>query len=98
MILGVLPIIVLTILSFCIFFGLGFIVNMLLKTTWLPIYLYVIIIAVIIAYSWDSSESLSGNLLGFSVSDVLPFLSGLGGAIAGGYTIRLLRVKGYKMF
>lgn len=98
MILGLLPIVVLTVLAFCIFFGLGFIVNMLLKTTWLPIYLYVIIVAGLLVYSWDGAESFAGNLRGYSVSDVLPMLSGLGGAIVGGYTIRLLRVKGYKMF
>ncbi|MBO9610896.1 MAG: hypothetical protein J7639_33405 [Paenibacillaceae bacterium] len=93
-----LPVIVLIVLSFCIFFGLGFIVNMLLKTTWLPIYLYVIVIGVIIAFSWDSSVTVSANLLGYKWTDMVPLLCGLGGAIVGGYTIRQLRVKGYKMF
>lgn len=96
-IIDLLQLIVLIFLSFCMFFGLGFIVNMLMKTTWLPIYVYIIFVLFLVYWSWGG-QSFWDNLTGYTLADVIPLISGLGGAVTSGYTIRVLRVKGYKMF
>jgi hypothetical protein len=93
----ILQIIILTLLSFCMFYGLGFIINMLLKTTWFPIYGYVAFVIVLIYTSWGT-QTLMENIKGYTLADYIPLLSGLCGAILSGYTIKFLRVKGYKMF
>nr|WP_313782458.1 YuiB family protein [Paenibacillus larvae] len=36
--------VIVTVLLFVLFFGLGFILNMLIKTTWLPIYMYFLLV------------------------------------------------------
>lgn len=97
MVIQLLQLFVLVVLAFCMFFGLGFIINMLMKTTWFPIAGYVIFVAVVVYMSWGP-ESFVDNVLGYSISDFLPLLSGLGGAVASGYVIRTLRTKGYRMF
>lgn len=97
MVIQLLQLFVLVLLAFCMFFGLGFIINMLMKTTWFPIAGYVLFVIAVIYMSWGP-ESFVDNILGYSISDYLPLLSGLLGAIASGYVIRMLRQKGYKMF
>lgn len=88
-----------TLLSFVLFFGIGFILNMLIKTTWMPVYLYVIvIIPLAVWYFWDKSIGLADNLIRFGVIDLLPLLAGIGGAYVSGWAIRALRRGGYKMF
>lgn len=89
MIIQILQNFILLILAFTMFFGLGFIINMLLKTTWFPIYAYVALIVGLVWWSWGTS---------YAFVDILPLLSGLLGAIASAGVIRALRVKGYKMF
>lgn len=89
--------VVLIILAFCMFFGLGFIINMLLKTTWFPIYGYMAFVIILIVWTWGP-QSLWNNVSSYTLGDVLPFLSGLAGAFLSGYTIKMLRVKGYTMF
>ncbi|WNQ14167.1 YuiB family protein [Paenibacillus aurantius] len=89
--------VVLIILAFVMFFGLGFIINMLMKTTWFPIYGYVVFVIGLVYWSWGS-DTFWNNLTGYSIADILPMISGLGGAIVSGYTIRMLRLKGFKMF
>jgi hypothetical protein len=97
MIIEILQLFVLTLLGFCMFFGLGFIINMLMKTTWFPIYGYIIFVIVLVFWSWGS-KSFFDNLTGYTFADVLPLISGLGGAIMSGFMIKLLRDKGYKMY
>lgn len=90
---------ILLLIFFVLLFGIGFILNMLLKTTYLPVYLYVILLLPLVVYlQWDSSQSLAGNLLGYQFTDYLTAIAGLIGAWLGGKTIQTLRVKGYKMF
>jgi hypothetical protein len=86
-----------TLLAFCIFLGLGFIINMLLKTTWIPVYVYFIVVIIIVYSFWDEGSFMS-YLKGTSFSDVVLFLGGLAGAILSGYLIKTLRDKGYKMY
>ncbi|MGA9174485.1 MAG: YuiB family protein [Thermoactinomyces sp.] len=75
-------------LLFVLFFGLGFILNMILKTTWLPL---VIFFAVVLYVGWDVTHIVT------LVNAVL-FFSGLAGAVSGVWTIKTLRTKGYRMF
>lgn len=97
LVIQLLQLFVLVLLAFCMFFGLGFIINMLMKTTWFPIAGYVVFVIAIIYTSWGPQSFLE-NIAGYSVSDYLPLLSGLGGAVASGFVIKTLRAKGYKMF
>jgi hypothetical protein len=75
-------------LLFVLFFGMGFILNMILKTTWLPL---VIFLGVVLYVGRGVTDI-------FTVVNMVLFLSGLTGAITGIWTIRTLRVKGYGMF
>lgn len=91
-----------------LFFGIGFILNMLLKTTWLPgaiIYPIVLIFMVnkapISSYFTQPLESLSGLAVRFTellFVDYIILLAGLIGALLSGVIIRMLRVRGFRMF
>ncbi|MFC4545729.1 YuiB family protein [Paenactinomyces guangxiensis] len=74
-------------LFFVLTFGIGFILNMILKTTWLPLILYFGIV-IYLLFSLTSPH----------VTDITVLLSGLAGAVGGGWTIKTLRAKGYRMF
>lgn len=75
------------ILFFVLFFGIGFIFNMILKTTWLPLIIY----AAISVYLLIRIQS---PLL----VDISILCAGLIGAGGSGWTIQYLRKKGYRMF
>jgi hypothetical protein len=75
-------------LLFVLFFGIGFILNMILKTTWLPLVVYLGIVIYI----------LRGIHHILNVVNAVLFFSGLAGAIGGIWTIKTLRAKGYRMF
>lgn len=68
-------------------FGIGFIINMLIKTTWLPIYVYVLIVGFILF-----------KIGKFGLVDIVVLLGGLLGAVLSAVTIRILRTRGYSMF
>ena len=94
-----LQLIIATVLFFVMMFGIGFILNMLLKTTWFPIYLFIIILLPIFIWqTWDDTKSFAGNFGEFTFVDILPAIGALIGAYISGATIRLLRRGGYKMF
>lgn len=94
-----LQVIVLMLLFFVMMFGIGFILNMLIKTTWFPIWFFIIVCLPLgIYFTWDDAESFAGNLMGYSLVDITVALAGLAGAYASGWTIRKLRQGGYKMF
>lgn len=91
-----------------LFFGIGFLLNMLLKTTWLPgLALYPLVVIVIVSESSFMDYLLQpvasivalinrfGELL---TVDYIILSSGLIGAILSGVVIQTLRNKGYKMF
>lgn len=75
-------------LLFVLFFGIGFILNMILKTTWLPLFIF---FAVALYVGKDVNQI-------FTVVNAVLFFSGLAGAIGGVLTIKTLREKGYQMF
>ncbi|MEB3100471.1 YuiB family protein [Ferviditalea candida] len=85
-------------LIFVLIFGIGFILNMLLKTTWLPIYGYLVLLAVLLYMNWDKQGSILQSAASYTYVDYIPAVGGLVGAIMSGWTIGTLRSKGYKMF
>lgn len=70
-----------------LFFGIGFILNMALKTTWLPIYAS---IGLVIG-SWIYLGQLK-------IVDIIILSSGVIGAILSCIAIHTLRKRGYRMF
>lgn len=90
-----------------IFFGIGFLVNMLLRMTWFTAVIYPIIVVFIIDevgffdYFTNTSESFA--LLGDKVSnlhtaDIIILASGMVGAVLAGIVMKILRKQGYQMF
>lgn len=94
------PVLVLMILFFVMMFGIGFILNMLMKTTWFPCFLYVLVILPVVVYSlWNQDQTgFMAHLGSFKIVDYLTGLAGLAGAYLSGWSIHVLRVKGFKMF
>lgn len=80
--MGFIPVFVLAVLFFVMMFGIGFILNMLMKTTWFPAYLFVIVILPVVVYSiWDrSAMSLWEHLSTFHIVDYLTGIAGLAGS------------------
>jgi hypothetical protein len=89
--------IIVTVLLLVLFFGIGFILNMLMKTTWFPIYAYFAVVIVFVVY-WGSAGSLTDNLTGYTYADYIPAVGGLIGAVLSGSAIKALRIRGFKMF
>jgi hypothetical protein len=85
------------VIIFVLFFGMSFILNMLLKTTYLPIIFYAVFIIVWLIAYYESGSWI--DYLGeYGIVDVVYALMGLAGVLVGGLTIRKLRNLGYKMF
>lgn len=94
-------------LYFVLFYGISFILNMILKMTWLMAYVYPVIVLWIIGrvslfdYISEPVESFNilwQNIIGISVYDIIILGSGFIGIILAGMTIRYLRKAGYQMF
>lgn len=95
------------VLYFVIFFGIAFILNMLLRRTWLMAVLYPIVISIIVGDSRVSEyftvpiKSVSATfhkMISLPVVDMVILSSGLAGAIVSGIVVKLLRKSGYRMF
>ena len=83
------------ILFFVLLFGIGFILNMLIKTTWLPLWLWIFIgIPLGVWHYWKPDTSV-GSFLAVWLPSIV---SSVAGAALSGWTIRKLRKSGYKMF
>lgn len=100
MIIEIVQVIIATVLFFVMMFGIGFILNMLLKTTWFPIILFfVVLIAVAIWSPWDESANPTLSNFGtYTLVYYIPITGALIGAYVSGWAIRALRKGGYKMF
>ena len=72
-------------------FGIGFILNMLLRSTWLPLVLGVGIVAYVVI-----TLLMNGKVP--HLIDIVILSAGIAGTVGSGYTIQLLRKKGYRMF
>lgn len=75
-------------LLFVLFFGLGFILNMILKTTWVPLIIYFGLVIYVIG----------GLHHVITAVNIVLFGAGLLGVLVGIWGIKTLRVKGYRMF
>jgi len=98
MVTNIFQVIVIALLAFVLMFGVGFILNMLLKTTWFPIYGYMLLmIGMFVYFEWGADNMLA-NLAEYGLIDWLAVVFGLVGAYVSGVTIKTLRVRGFKMF
>ncbi|MBM4760726.1 hypothetical protein GNT69_00290 [Bacillus sp. B15-48] len=94
-------------LFFVLFFGIGFILNMLLRMSWVMAVIYPIVVIFIvdkvrfIEYFTNTGyafKQLGTNFANLAPADLLILSSGLAGAIVAGIVIKLLRKNGYQMF
>jgi len=102
------PVLLISILLFFVLaFGIGFLANMLFRTTWFMVVIYPIIIVMIVdkinttkyfTQTADAFSILKTNLLAVGMGDVVILSSGLVGAIMSGVVILSLRKNGYQMF
>jgi hypothetical protein len=103
-----LPQLLLSILLFTVlFYGVAFIINMLLKTTWLVPILYPIIVIIIVdkmsTFEYFTEPGTAFSELGQRItslapSDITVLSMGFVGTIAASITIKVLRSRGYQMF
>jgi hypothetical protein len=77
-------------------FGIGFILNMLLKTTWIPAYIYLAL--AIYFYGFYQSGKFVETGREYAFVDYSIGLAGLLGALISGWTIKILRERGFRMF
>ncbi|MFE8702363.1 YuiB family protein [Cytobacillus sp. FJAT-54145] len=94
-------------LFFVLFFGIGFILNMLLRMSWIMAIIYPVVTILIVdkvsfvEYFTNSKAAFSdlgSRLMNLGSADIFILSSGLAGAIVAGIVIKLLRKKGYRMF
>lgn len=95
---GIIPLIIISLLAFVLTFGVAFILNMLLKTTWFPMLAYVVVMVTLFFYYKEDSMSIWDNVLDYGVADWLAYVCGMSGVAVSGWAIRLLRIKGFQMF
>ncbi|WP_425313922.1 MULTISPECIES: YuiB family protein [Sporosarcina] len=89
------------------FFGIGFLLNMLLRMSWIMAVIYPIVVILIIdevkAYEYITKPGHAFSLLGEKLMalhtvDIVILSSGMLGAIISGIVSKLLRKQGYQMF
>lgn len=94
-------------LFFVIFFGVAFILNMLLRKTWLMAWFYPVIVLMIVdkmstaeyfKHPGSAFSQAFDNLFKIAPVDIAILLSGFAGVLTSGFVIRLLRRNGYQMF
>lgn len=99
--------IVSVILYFVIFFGLAFILNMLLRRTWLMSILYPFVISIIVGkstigeYFTQPTIAISDTfhtMTSLPIVDIVILSSGFLGTIVSGIVVKMLRKNGYQMF
>ncbi|BBW97391.1 MULTISPECIES: YuiB family protein [Geobacillus] len=94
-------------LFFVLFFGISFLLNMVLRMTWIVAVCFPVIAALIIDdVPWTryftapaaAFAALGRKAASLAAADVLILASGFAGALCAGWAIRTLRAKGYRMF
>lgn len=95
------------ILFFILFFGIGFLLNMILRSTWVMAFIYPIVVILIIdnvsVFDYilspiSSFTALGQDFISLKLVDILVLSCGMIGAVAAGIVIRILRKRGYQMF
>ncbi|GAB2544010.1 YuiB family protein [Gracilibacillus alcaliphilus] len=98
---------IMVLLFFVMFFGISFILNMILRQTWLMAFVFPIVVLLIVdtfpfsTYFTDPGyafSTLGKELVTLSIQDMVILLSGFVGTITAGFVIRFLRKSGYQMF
>ncbi|WP_163536581.1 YuiB family protein [Gracilibacillus sp. YIM 98692] len=94
-------------LFFVLFFGISFILNMILRQTWLMAGVFPLIVILIVdklpfsTYFTDfpySVQKVWNEILSLGIQDIIILSSGFIGTIAAGMVIKFLRKNGYQMF
>ena len=89
------------------FFGIGFLLNMLLRMTWLMAIVYPIVVILIVdevrVMDYITSpgmafSSLGDKLVSLHAADIVILIGGFVGAIIAGIAMIILRRMGYRMF
>jgi purine-cytosine permease-like protein len=103
-----LPILIISVvLFFVLFFGIGFLLNMLFRSSWIMVILFPFIAiyfvnkAKLIHYVKNPGETfgnLGNNFSHLGAFDIVILSSGLAGALLAGIVIKMLRNRGYRMF
>ena len=92
---------------FVMFFGIAFLVNMLLRMTWFVAFLYPLVVVFIIdevgffdyfTKAGTAFPALWDKILSLHIADIVILSGGLLGAIVAGIVIKQLRKNGYQMF
>ena len=105
--MNVVVLIISMLLFFVLFYGIAFILNMLLRMSWIMAIIYPLIAIFIIdevrfvEYFTNTKGSLSDlmvRILNLALADIAILVCGLLGTLAAGVTIKALRKKGYQMF
>ncbi|GAF64903.1 YuiB family protein [Alkalihalobacillus trypoxylicola] len=95
------------ILFLVLFFGIGFLLNMVLRSTWVMAVIYPIVVILIVhdvsIFDYITSPGMAfpalwNNLMSLMFVDILILSFGFLGAILSGIVIKMLRVRGYQMF
>ena len=100
--------IILSVLIFIVmFFGIGFLLNMLLRMSWVMAVIYPIVVILIIdevkaieyiTKPGHAFSMLGEKLMALHTVDLVILSSGMIGAILSGIVSKLLRKQGYQMF
>ncbi|MFX3622864.1 MAG: YuiB family protein [Ectobacillus sp.] len=94
-------------LFFVLFFGIGFLLNMILRKTWVMAIIYPLIcvfiidkVSILTYFSNPSGafSSLAEHMAKLGQADVIILTTGLAGALLSGFIIKSLRQRGYQMF
>ncbi len=103
-----LPVLIISIiLFFVLFFGIGFLLNMLFRASWIMVLLFPIVAILIVNESklieyvrqpLESLKQLGMNFASLHSADIIILSSGLLGGVLAGVVIKLLRKRGYQMF
>jgi hypothetical protein len=102
------PQLIISILLFIVlFFGIGFLLNMLLRSTWFMAIIYPIVVIRIvddvsvfeyITAPISSFSALGSKLISLQIADIIILSAGMAGALLAGLANKVLRSKGYQMF
>ncbi len=107
LVIGIVQLIVGSLLFFVLFFGIAFIINMLVRQTWVITLLYPFIIIVVAGkYSFLDYFTQPGNAFpavleiftSMTLVEGVNILFGFLGTIVAGMVMRALRKSGYQMF
>ncbi|MBM7646073.1 hypothetical protein JOD45_002298 [Scopulibacillus daqui] len=103
-----LPQFIISMLLFMVlFFGIAFIINMLLKTSWLMAFCYPFIVIIMIdnvstldyfTHPAETFKAVGHRLASLTIPDLIVLSTGFMGTIISGFVIKTLRSRGYQMF